>query len=73
MSHSPVVQATNNLERQVREIGFRVPEHILGNARAFDTSNGMFNPDSDPRDATIRTFLAACQLTFAWLFFGWYV
>jgi hypothetical protein len=56
-SHAPVVQSAGDYHRQIGETIFGIPQHILDDARAFSSGDGMFHAHANVRDALIDLFL----------------
>jgi hypothetical protein len=57
LSNTQVVQAAGDYHRQIRETVFGITQHIFDDPCAFHTSEGMFHPHADMRDAVILFFL----------------
>ena len=70
MVNAKVVQTTSNHHDQIGKIILRVSQYILHTARTLDSSNGMFNADTDFGYLAIAPFLFGSQFFLTRLFFG---
>lgn len=64
------MQATARLHNQVANVITPETVFIFDNTIAFDATNHMLNPNLDPGDSGVFSFLVRCQGTAPW-FLGW--
>jgi len=64
------MQATTRFHDGVTNPVLQEPDLVFHNAVAFHPANGMFYPDADGRDPTIRRFLRRSEFSSTRCFLG---
>jgi hypothetical protein len=64
------MQATTGFHDSVPNPILQEADFVLHDPVAFGPANGMFDPDADGRDPTIRRFLRGREFPSTWCFHG---